>query len=456
MTPVPNLNKPDTVSHLMAQPCLLSATEAAAAMRAGRLTSVELVESCLARIAQREHVVGAWAALNAGAALLQARRLDREPARSAFHGVPIGIKDVIATADFPTRYNSAIYANAVPDRDAHVVRRARQAGMIILGKTTTQEFATRGTVAPTRHPLDLARSPGGSSSGSAASVADFMAPLALSTQTAGSIIRPASYCGIVGFKPCMGSIDPRGTKAIVPSFDTLGVHTRSVADALTAFKILCSTQDTQAEQRDEHAHAHMLKVALVEGPDGALVQRESALTWAYARKMLEGASIRAETVFLGSALARITSAHDTISDFEASHWLEPERHCHPNLLSRDIHIKLRRGRRIDDAAYRSAWEAVHVGRMCVDAILERYDVILTLSAPGHAPPVRGNEAGDSIFSKAWTTLGLPCISIPIATVDGMPVGLQVVGQQQADLALLHAAQHLHTHLTSASDLPPYP
>src|SRR5918992_3564396 len=207
----------------------LSATDAARRIERGELTSEAVVASCLERIAARDEQVRAWAFVDKAHALAQARALDRGPRRGALHGIPVGLKDIIDTAELPTEYNSPIYRGYRPKADAACVMALKAAGAVILGKTATTEFANNYP-APTRNPRNLAHTPGGSSSGSAAAVADFMVPLAIGTQTGGSVIRPAAYCGVVGFKPSLGLFTPAGMHPNTESLDTVGTMARSVED----------------------------------------------------------------------------------------------------------------------------------------------------------------------------------------------------------------------------------
>src|SRR5258708_6588425 len=217
---------------------LLTATAAARAIAAGEITAEDLIRSCLARIDQREPTVRAWVSLDPGQALSEARERDRSFARrgavSPLHGIPVGIKDMIDTADLPTQHNSPIYRGHRPGQDAACVAVLRAAGAIILGKTETVEFAAGGRKAPTTNPHDRSCTPGGSSSGSAAAVADFQVPLAFGTQTGGSLIRPASFCGIFALKPSWGSVSREGAKLASLSFDTIGWYPRSIADPAPA------------------------------------------------------------------------------------------------------------------------------------------------------------------------------------------------------------------------------
>jgi Asp-tRNA(Asn)/Glu-tRNA(Gln) amidotransferase A subunit family amidase len=214
-----------------------SALEMAQAIASGAATSEAVVTSCLERIAARETDVAAWAHLDPSQALAEARRCDKQRPRSLLHGVPVGVKDIIDTADMPTAYGSTLYAGHRPSADAACIALLRSAGMVVLGKTVTTEFAFRAA-GKTRNPHNLHHTPGGSSSGSAAAVADFMAPLSIGTQTGGSIIRPAAYCGVVGYKPTFGRLNRAGVKPLVESVDTLGLMARDVADAAAFVQVL--------------------------------------------------------------------------------------------------------------------------------------------------------------------------------------------------------------------------
>lgn len=428
----------------MSMPCELNAYEAAAAIQQRRLTSEELVRSCLARIRLREPEVHAWAAIEPDSAIAQARNLDREPPRSKLHGIPIGVKDVIDVRGFPTRCNSPIYQDHFPQYDAEVVKRAREAGMIVLGKTTTQEFATRGLAPATRNPHGLAHTPGGSSSGSAAAVADFMVPLAISTQTAGSIIRPASYCGIVGYKPGFQRIDTSGMKLISPSLDTVGIHARSVKDAALALRVLSRGMNRESAPAPRTEH---LRLALCRSPfwDLAEPAARGALAWAAQRIAVAGLHISELT--LPPSFTRLGASHDTISDYEACRQLIYERRYHSTRLSAGIHAKLARGDAISEAEY---IEATQIVRQCRDQcaeLLRQNTCMLTLSAPGLAPAFSTTEIGSSSFSKLWTTLGLPSISLPLPSKYALPIGVQLVAGPGLDLSLLQAAQDLEAILS---------
>jgi len=427
----------------MPSPCELHAYEAAAAIQQKRLTSEELVRSCLARIRSREPLVCAWVSIDEESAIAEARKLDCEPPRSTLHGIPIGVKDVIDAYGFPTRYNSPIYQDYFPEQDACVVQRARNAGMIVLGKTATQEFATRGLAPPTRNPHSLAHTPGGSSGGSAAAVADFMVPLAISTQTAGSIIRPASYCGAIGYKPSFQLIETSGMKLISPSLDTVGMHTRSVEDAALALGILSS----EIKRKDAFAeNTKSIRLAICRSPFWDLAEPSAHDALARSAQRFSDAGLQVNEIVLPSSFTELGAAHDTISDYEACRQLAHERTHHASSLSAGIHAKLARGDAISETEYIAAIQLVRQCQDQCEALLPHDAYILTPSAPGLAPAFSITEIGNSAFSKLWTTLGLPSISLPLPSRHALPIGVQLVAGRGRDMALLRVAQDLWAKL----------
>jgi len=429
----------------------LSASAAAQAMRAGRLTSEQLVQACLERIADREPEVHAWSAIDPEAALACARARDREPPRSPLHGVPIGIKDVIDTADLPTEYNSPIYRGHHPAQDADIVARARATGMVILGKTVTTEFATRGKSGPTLNPHNPLYSPGGSSSGSAAAVADCMVPLGIGTQTAGSIIRPASYCGVIGFKPTFDALAPHGMKTISHTLDTLGFHARTIADAALVFSVLSN------RPAPDFTRAAQLKlnVAISRTPYWALAQARTRGALSDAAHQLAAAGVHVSELPDSAPHPELGAALDVVSDFESWRNLEHERTHHPDLLSEGVREKLNRGAAISDARYHDALQLIAECGKTIARLFARYDCIITPSAPGIAPLFADNTTGDAAFNKLWTALGLPCVGVPVPVPSGsMPVGVQIVaarGEDERALLAAHAIQRiLTTHVAVQS------
>ena len=397
----------------MTEPYQLTLGQMAKALRTKTLTSEALVTSCLERIAAVDPEVLAWARLDGNAALSRARELDQEPPRSLLHGIPIGVKDIIDTDDFITSYNSPIYQTHRPSTNANIVTRALDAGAIVLGKTTTQEFATRGNISPTRNPHSALHSPGGSSSGSAAAVGASMVPLALSSQTAGSIVRPASYCGVVGFKASYDLIDISGVKRMSPTLDTLGWHTRSVQDAAIALSLLSNWQGLQEFER--------------------------GLT---ARERLERAGVRIIQISLPSGFEKLGAALDVIGDVEGLASLEHEWLNHRGGLSAGVHEKLQRAQTIKPQVYE---EAKRLARTCSEqsaSLFAGATCILTPSSPGYAPLLELKDPGDSCFSKLWTILGMPSVSIPIPLPGPLPIGLEIICPKGQDTLALQTAQRI--------------
>lgn len=413
----------------------LSATAIAAQIGAGELTSEEVVSACLARIAEREGDVHAWVHIDADAALAAARQCDSEPARGPLHGVPVGVKDLIDTADAPTAYGSPIYADHRPADDAVCVRRLRDAGAVILGKTVTTEFALFHP-GPTANPHDLTRTPGGSSSGSAAAVADHMVPLALGTQTAGSIVRPASFCGIYGFKPTFAVIPTDGVKAIGPSLDTLGPLARTVDDLVLTAAMMAD--DPELAQMDGGQPS--IAFARTYEWDRAEPATRDALTDVADRLDLP-------RVDLPAAFADLVAAQILIMDAEAAAALDREYRTHPELLSDQLRETLERGRAIGSDELHDAHALADRCRAELPAVFAAHDVLVVPSVIGEAP-VGQETTGDPLFCRLWTLLGAPSVAIPgLLGPDGMPVGLQVVAALHRDSDALTAARWIGQQLS---------
>ena len=425
----------------MTEPYQLMLGQMATALRTKTLTSEALVTSCLERIAAVDPEVLAWARLDGNAALSRARQLDQEPPRSLLHGIPIGVKDIIDTDDFITNYNSPIYQTHRPSTNANIVTRALDAGAIVLGKTTTQEFATRGNISPTRNPHSALHSPGGSSSGSAAAVGASMVPLALSSQTAGSIVRPASYCGVVGFKASYDLIDISGVKRMSPTLDTLGWHTRSVQDAAIALSLLSNWQGLQEFERGLTTE---LIVGICEDPFWPLAETATREALSLARERLERAGVRIIQISLPSGFEKLGAALDVIGDVEGLASLEHEWLNHRGGLSAGVHEKLQRAQTIKPQVYE---EAKRLARTCSEqsaSLFAGATCILTPSSPGYAPLLELKDPGDSCFSKLWTILGMPSVSIPIPLPGPLPIGLEIICPKGQDTLALQTAQHIET------------
>jgi len=406
---------------------MLSATEASRQIAARELSSVELVSACLERIAAREPELRAWAWLDEDAALARARERDGEPSRGPLHGLPVGVKDVIDTADMPTAYGSPIYAGHRPQRDADCVAWLREAGAVVLGKTVTTEFATYEPP-PTVNPVDPARTPGGSSSGSAAAVAAGMVPLAFGTQTAGSVIRPASFCGIAGFKPAHGWRSTTGIKRLSERLDTLGLLARTVDDAA----LLGGFDAPSGEGR----------VAFCRTPWWDRLEDGG-------RDALEAAAARlgAEEVELPAEFAGLTEAQETVMAFDVARNLEPEWRDHRDELSAAMRDYIERGRTVSDEAAR---EGAALGERCramLPEVFAGFDAFVVPGALGEAPLRTEGHTGDPLLCRAWTFLGVPALSVPgMVGPAGMPVGVQLVGLDAA--AVLGAAASVERKLAS--------
>ena len=409
----------------------LPAAQAAALLGRRELSSEELVRACLERIEEREPVVGAWAFLDGDAALAQARERDAEAPRSPLHGLPVGIKDIFDTADMPTEHGSPIHAGRRPDADAACVWRLREAGAVVLGKTVTTEFAT---YQPPRtvNPLDPERTPGGSSSGSAAAVADGMVPLALGSQTAGSTIRPASFCGILGFKPTHGAVDLTGALRLSARLDTIGPIARDAQDVGLLLDALLDAEPA-AVGREAPPRLALVRTRHWEQADAsgrAAVERAAA--------RLEGAGAEVAETALPAPFDGLTAAQETIMAFDLARSLASEREHHADQLSEPLRALLAQGEATGEADYRAAVALAERCRAQLSELLDGADAILTPAAIGEAPP--RDSTGDPVFCRAWTLLGTPAVSVPGLTGEsGMPVGIQLVGAPGADRALLAVA-----------------
>ncbi|PUE27844.1 hypothetical protein B9Z39_08855 [Limnohabitans sp. JirII-29] len=421
---------------------LLSACQAAQQLAQRTLRAEDLVRDCLARIDAREAEVQAWNHVARDAALARARALDQGAHQGLLHGLPIGVKDLIATADMPTTYGSPIYAGHQPANDASCVALARASGAVVLGKTVTTEFATFQPN-QTRNPHNTAHTPGGSSSGSAAAVADGMVPLALGTQTAGSLTRPAAYCGIVAFKPSFGGINRAGAKPLSDTLDTVGTLARNVPDAALFAAALSGRHDWLVRPMGEHL-ARPLRVGLChtyEWPQ-ALSETQAAMQQAAARVQASGAMTLHE-VRLPVDYELLVQAQTHIQLAEQAQCLAYERLQHFERLSPRLQGIMQSGVAVTAAQYDQAQALVARCRAQLADVFKDVDVLLAPSAAG-AAPLGLDNTGDPVFCRIWTVLHTPTVNIPAGHApNGMPVGLQVVGPVGGDAFTLAAAHALH-------------
>ncbi|WP_159999693.1 amidase [Roseomonas sp. 18066] len=403
----------------MTHPADLSATEALRLIAAGQLTAPALWEACQDRIAMREPAVRAFTT-----------RASSMPAtvEGPLGGLPVGVKDVLDTSDLASEYGSPIWAGHQPRADAFAVTRTRAAGGRVIGKTVTTEFATR-RAGPTANPHDVKRTPGGSSSGSAAGVAAGFFPLAFGTQTAGSVLRPAAYCGIAGFKPSHGLIHRAGMKVMAESLDTIGVFGRGAADC-ALFAGVLTNQDLSAVAETAP------RVALCFGPaEDRLTPETRALLDGTAAR-LSAAGARVTTLALPEAVLAVNEAHPTVMHGETLQSLAWERVHHRDRISAVLNERLDWAEAMTAATLAGGRATFASGRAAFLDFMADYDILLTASAPGEAP--EGLEStGEPVCNALWTALHGPCISLDAARGPaGMPLGIQLVAPFGQDAALL--------------------
>lgn len=407
----------------------ISAADAAAAIAAGKLTSEALVDACLARIRERENMVQAWACVDPELALRQARARDRESPRSRLHGIPVGVKDVIDTCDLPTEYGSPIYKDHRPACDAASVAQVRELGGVILGKTVSTEFATRHPN-KTRNPHDPQRTPGGSSSGSAAAVADCMVPIAFGTQTSSSIIRPAAYCGVIGYKPSFGLLNRAGLKFLSESLDTLGTLTRSVADAA----LIAEELSGMAPAVFDDVAALRPRIGFCRTPWWSHADDATRASLEQAARTLAAAGAQVTEVELEADFAGLADTQIALSAYEFYRALTHERTRHPELISASLTARIAAGGKVARPQYETAVALAVRCRARIADIFGTYDVLIAPSAPGEAPGIE--STGEPIFGLMWTLLHLPCMTLPHGSGPaGLPLGLQVVAPHGRDTAL---------------------
>ncbi len=415
----------------MTDPSRLSAIQAAALIRDGRLHAEALMEACLDRIATREPSVHAFAWFDPAAA----RRAAAGARAGALHGLPLGVKDVLDTADMPAEYGSPIWRGWRPKADAAAVAWARQAGAVIIGKTVTTEFATRkpgSTANPHALHTPLGHTPGGSSSGSAAGVADFFFPLAYGTQTAGSVIRPAAYCGIVGYKPSFGLISRIGMKIMADSLDTVGVMARAVADCALLAGSVSGRDLGDPDRRPDRAP----RIGICRSPSWDMALPETQALLARAADVLARAGAEVSDRELPADYAALAETHPVVMNNESARALGWELAAERGQISAQLLDRLEFGLRQGPAALDDAYAVFRRTQRGFAQATEGLDVLVTPAAPGEAPA--GLEwTGDPTFNFIWTSLHVPCVTVPAGTgPNGLPLGLQIVGRHGEDRNVL--------------------
>jgi len=424
----------------MTAPNKLSAAEAIAALGSGALTAEALMRACLERAEERKSLQ-AWIWLDPEQALAQAREADRAGRPGLLAGLPIGVKDIIDTVDMPTEHGSPIYRGNRPFADAACVALLRMAGGTMMGKTVTTEFANRFPGA-TVNPHNPAHTPGGSSSGSAAAVADFQVPAALGTQTGGSVIRPSAFCGVVGYKPSFGEFTRSGIKLQCHNLDTLGILCRTVADLPPLRAAILAAPVRALDRSTATPRIGLCRTPAWERADAAtqgLIERTAS--------RLGAAGARISEVSFAPKLANILEHHRRIFNFEAARNYAYEYEEHHELVSQVLRdTVLTPGRELPLAAYVEALETAEAFRRHMDEIFAGVDVLLTPSAAGEAPEGLGST-GDPSFNSIWTLAWTPCVTLPAGSGPaGLPLGIQLVGQRGRDEALLDAAAWVEARL----------
>jgi Asp-tRNA(Asn)/Glu-tRNA(Gln) amidotransferase A subunit family amidase len=407
----------------------------AEAVRQGQLRSVDLVEACLERIARREAQVHAWAWLDPAAALASARQRDQQPPAGPLHGVPIAVKDIMDTVDMPTGYGSPIYRGHHPAWDASCVALARRAGAVILGKTVSTEFAYFAP-GPTANPRNLLHTPGGSSSGSAAAVADRMVPAGFGTQTAASVTRPASYCGVVGYKASLGGFNLAGIKAFAPSFDSLGTLTRDVHDAQWLRWALLG----EAGSSDSRMQFTAPRIGICRTPWWASADPDCQHAIESAAQALAAAGAQVAYLELPAHFDQLAGHHKTLMAYEAAHSLAFEFDNHNAALSLQLRQLIQDGMAVSREQYLATQRIAASARKQFVHWMDGWDALLAPSATG-AAPLGLHATGDPLFSRIWTLLGLPSVTLPGASAaNGLPIGVQLICEIGEDELLLATAR----------------
>ena len=441
-------------------PYTLTATEAVQAIASGRLSSVDLVKSCLAQIADTDASINAWAYLDPESALAQAAECDR--IRKAglgtgpLHGLPVGLKDVIDTRDMPTQRGTDIFKDRQPDKDARLVERLRESGAVIMGKTVTTELAFVHAN-DTRNPHNTEHSPGGSSSGSAAAVAACHVPLAVGTQTNGSVIRPASFCGTFGFKPTRGVISRAGVLKTSDSLDQVGCFGRSLEDVALLTDALAGY-----DQSDSCSFARprpqMRAGAQAEAPVAPdlvwfnlpFYDRLSPDAHEGMEAVLDVLGPRITRMAAADTLANLVAVQARIHEYEICQHQAAVFDANFEDLSRELQLIVARGRKISEAEYTDALAVKASAQTFFDELFVEFDAIIAPCATGEAPKF-GSGTGDPIFCTLWTLAGLPCVSLPLLVGDNnLPIGVQLIGPIEKDDRLLRTARWLQLHLAQAT------
>jgi Asp-tRNA(Asn)/Glu-tRNA(Gln) amidotransferase A subunit family amidase len=421
----------------------LTVVESARSLAAGESTVESIVRACLERIEAREPTVKAWEYLDPERALARAIELDRVPsaARGPLHGIPLAVKDIFDTFDMPTGYGSPIYRDHRPRVDAAIVSIARQRGTIVVGKLVTTEFAA-WPPGPTTNPHDVTRTPGGSSSGPAAAVAAGMVPVAFATQTTGSIVRPAAFCGVVGYKPTHGTLSCVGVKAISDTFDTVGVMTRTVEDAAFVVGALAG------RDLDVPREMPAPRLGICRTSEWPAAARETVDLFEALPEVLTAAGGRPVSVTLPSSYSGLVEAQHRVWTFEIARCLADEYRRFADSIREPLRGMIEEGKAMPLEEYEESRELVRSCRSELSGVFGSLDALIVPSAPGEAPPLA--TTGDPIFNRAWSALGTPAVNVPAGSGPSrLPLGVQIVGMPGRDARTLACAAWVEAALQTS-------
>ena len=419
----------------MTNPFELTATDAIKLICDNKLSRYEWVQSCFERIREKEHSVKAWVYLDEDRALEKAKQLDNENNESQL-GIPFGIKDIIDASNTPTRFGTSFYQNNVPMRDAASVAVAKQSGCIFIGKTVSTELGHR---APglTTNPHNKDFTPGGSSSGSAAAVASMMAPVCFGTQTTGSVIRPAAYCGVIGYKPSYGDFDKSGILPNSPSIDTLGLMSRSVEDIALFRSILLEEELVSIQKAD----LSKIKIGFVRTPHWDKTDDSTKEAFEHFLNLLRSDKLNVVDLEIDNLISKSDALHLDISGYEFKRSISHERFNYYDQLSDQLRNgRLNDGYQVSNKNYHLALKDLSILKNQIDAVFDETDLIITPSAPGEA--LKGLEyTGSPIFNTTWSLNGNPCITLPLFKgKQELPIGCQLVARFGEDDQLLNYAK----------------
>jgi Asp-tRNA(Asn)/Glu-tRNA(Gln) amidotransferase A subunit family amidase len=420
----------------------LSATELMSRLKAGRCTAEEITRSCLEQIAQLEPQVRAFVDVNPDDAVRQAQALDKRGLSGPLHGIPVAVKATVDAAGLRCTFGTAIHKDRIPSADSLVVKRLRDAGAVIIGTTVTTEYAI-ARAGPTRNPHNPAHTPGGSSSGSGAAVAALMAPLAVATQSVGSIIRPSIFCGIFGLKPTRGAINTSGTMPLSPFLDSIGPMARTVDDISLASQVMFNPE-----------HAGNAVIGPTSKPrralrlDGPLQERIEPPTWEAlkrAQSLFEANGIAVEPMTLPESFRGLINCYETIifRDLARNHGGDRDRF--PDQVSDRFRKIIDDGRAISDSTYEAA--IAEAGRYR-EEILKRLspDTIIFTAATDGSAPLYSEETGQQKLQGLWTLVGVPSLAVPCGKVDGLPVGVQLIAQDSREHLVLEAGRLFESNI----------